>query len=94
MTEYKSKESAPSFVLILKKTAAETRRMLQEVFGDNTMSQSKTFFGTNASRTDEPLSTKMSVLDHRWQAQPRKTKQKFARLSLQIVGETSTMFVK
>ena len=27
-----------------KKTAAETHRMLQEAFGDDTMSQSKTFF--------------------------------------------------
>jgi hypothetical protein len=31
----------------LKKTAAETRQMLQEAFGDNAMSQSKIFYGTN-----------------------------------------------
>jgi hypothetical protein len=68
--------------------------MLEEAFGDNAISQSKTFCGTNASRTDERLSTTMSVLDDRRQAQHRKTQQKFARLSLQIVGELSTMFMR
>jgi hypothetical protein len=38
-----SKESASNFVLVLKKTAAETHQMLQEAFGDNAMGQSKTF---------------------------------------------------
>jgi hypothetical protein len=47
--------------------------MLQEAFGDNAMSQSKTFHGTNASRADEHLSTTMSILDDRRQAQHRKT---------------------
>jgi hypothetical protein len=48
--------------------------MLQEAFGDNAMSQSKFFFYvTNASRMDERLSTTMSVLDDRRQAQHRKT---------------------
>jgi len=36
------KESASNFFQS-KKTAAETHRMLQEVFGDNAMSHSKTF---------------------------------------------------
>jgi len=45
--------------------------MLQEAFGD-VISQSKIFYGTNASRTDERLSTTMSVLDDRRQAQHRK----------------------
>ena len=45
-----------------KKTTAETHRMLEEAVGDNAMSQSKTFFfGTNTSRTDERLSTRMIV---------------------------------
>jgi hypothetical protein len=39
--------------------------MLQEAFGDNVMSQSKTFYGTNTSRTDERLPTTISVLDER-----------------------------
>jgi hypothetical protein len=43
MTEFRSKESASNFVSVLKKTAAETHRMLQEAFEDNVMSQSKTF---------------------------------------------------
>jgi hypothetical protein len=47
--------------------------MLQEAFGDKAMSESKTFYGTNASRTEESLSTTMSVLDDRRQAQHRKT---------------------
>jgi hypothetical protein len=39
-----SKESLSSFVSIFKKkTAAETHRMLHEAFGDNALSQSKTF---------------------------------------------------
>jgi len=57
----------------LKKTAAETHRMLQKAFGDNAMSQSKTFYGTDASKTDERLPTTMSVLADRRQAQRRKT---------------------
>jgi hypothetical protein len=51
------------------KTAAETHRMLQEAFRYNAMSQSKTFYGTNASRKDERLSTMMSVLNDGQQAQ-------------------------
>jgi len=47
--------------------------MLQEAFGGNAMSQSKIFFVTNTSRTDEHLSTTMSVLDDRRQPQHRKT---------------------
>ena len=39
----RSKESASNFVWNLKNTAGETHRMLQEAFGDNAMSQSKTF---------------------------------------------------
>jgi hypothetical protein len=46
--------------------------MLQETFRDNATSQSKIFYGTNASRTDERLST-MSILDDHQQAQNQKT---------------------
>ena len=48
-------------------------RMLQEAFGDNTMSQCKTFYGTNASKTEKSLSKTMSVLDERRQAPHRET---------------------
>jgi hypothetical protein len=66
MTNFKEQRICINFCFNLKKTAAETDRMLQEAFGDNAMSQSKTFHGTNASRTDRRLSTTMSVLnDHR-----------------------------
>jgi len=47
--------------------------MLQEDFRDNAMSQSKLFYGTNASRTDERLLTAISVLEDRRQAQHRET---------------------
>jgi hypothetical protein len=43
MTDFKEQRICIKFCLNLKKTAAETRRMLQEAFGDNAMSQSKTF---------------------------------------------------
>jgi hypothetical protein len=46
--------------------------MLQEAFGDNAMSQSRIFYGTNASRMDKRLSM-TSVLDNRQQAQHQKT---------------------
>jgi hypothetical protein len=39
--------------------------MLQEAFRDNAMSQSKTFYGANASRKDKRLLMTMSVLDDR-----------------------------
>ena len=39
----RGKESASNVVSVFKKTAAETHRMLREAFGDNAMSQSKTF---------------------------------------------------
>jgi hypothetical protein len=45
--------------------------MLQKAFGDN--AKAKLFYGTNTSRTDECLSTMMSVLDDRQQAQHQKT---------------------
>jgi len=74
MTDFKEQSICIKFCLNLKKTAAETHRMLQESFEENAMSQRKTFFcGTNASRTEERLSTTMSVLDDRRQAQHRKT---------------------
>jgi hypothetical protein len=48
--------------------------MLQEAFGNNAMSQRNIFYGTNAARTDERLSTTtMGVLDERRQAQHRET---------------------
>jgi hypothetical protein len=43
MTDFKEQKSASNFISILKKTAAETHRMLQGAFGDNAMCQSKTF---------------------------------------------------
>jgi hypothetical protein len=82
------------FCITLKKTAAETHRMLQEAFGDNTMSQSKTFHVTEASRMDERLSTTMGVQDNRRQTQHRKKSKRFARLSLYILGELSAMFLR
>jgi hypothetical protein len=42
MTDFKKQKICIKFCFILKKTAAETHRMLQEAFGDNAMSQSKT----------------------------------------------------
>jgi hypothetical protein len=74
MTDFKEQRICIKFCFNLKKkTAAETHRMLQEAFGDNAMSQSKTFYGTKASKTDERLSTTMSFLDDRRQAQHQKT---------------------
>jgi hypothetical protein len=43
MTNFKEQRICIKIRFNLKKTAAETHRMLQEAFGDNTMSQSKTF---------------------------------------------------
>jgi hypothetical protein len=43
MTNFKEQRIYFKFCFNLKKTAAETHRMLQEAFGDNAMSQSKTF---------------------------------------------------
>jgi len=73
MTDLKEQNICIKFCFSLKKTAAETHRMLQEAFGDNAMSQNKTFYGTNASRTNESLSKTMSVMDDRRQGQHRKT---------------------
>jgi hypothetical protein len=89
----RSKESASNFASS-SKTAAETHRMPKEAFRDNAMSQSETCCGSSASRTDERLSTTLSVVDDRRQAQHRKTSQKCARLSLQILGELSMKSVR
>jgi hypothetical protein len=43
MTDFKEQRICIKFCFNLKKTAAETHRMLQEAFGDNAMSQNKTF---------------------------------------------------
>jgi len=43
MTVFKEQRICIKFCFNLKKTAAGTLRMLQEAFGDNAMSQSKTF---------------------------------------------------
>jgi len=43
MTNFKEQRICIKFCFNLKKTVAETHRMLQEAFGDNAMSQSKTF---------------------------------------------------
>jgi len=73
MADFKEQRICIKFCFNLKnKTAAETHRMLQEAFGDNAMSQSKAFYGTNVSRTDERLTTTMSFLDDRRQARHRK----------------------
>jgi hypothetical protein len=47
--------------------------MLKKAFGDNVMSQSKTFLWYKRFKGDERLSTTLSVLDDRQQAQHRKT---------------------
>ena len=73
MTDFKEQRIYIKFCFNIKKTAAETHWMLQKDFGDNAMSQSKTFYGTNSSGTDENLSTTMSVLDDGRQAQHWKT---------------------
>ena len=44
ITDFKEQRSCIKFCFNLKKTAAETHRMLQEAFGDNAVSQSKTYF--------------------------------------------------
>jgi len=72
MADFKEQRICIKFCFDLKKTALEIHRMLQEAFRDNAMSQSKLFYGTNASRKDEPLLT-TSVLDDRRQAQHQKT---------------------
>lgn len=43
MADFKEQRTCIKFCFKLKKTAAETHRMLVEAFGDNAMSQSKTF---------------------------------------------------
>jgi histone-lysine N-methyltransferase SETMAR len=43
MADFKEQRMCIKFCFKLKKTAAETHRMLKEAFGDNAMSQSKTF---------------------------------------------------
>ena len=43
VTDFKEQRTCIKFCFNLKKTAAETHRMLQEACGDNAMSQSKTF---------------------------------------------------
>jgi len=43
MTDFKEQRTCIKFCFNLKETAAETHRMLQEAFGDNAMSQRKTF---------------------------------------------------
>ena len=53
MTDFKEQGICIKFCFILKKTAAQTYRILQEAFGDNVMKQSKFFYGTNAPRADE-----------------------------------------
>jgi hypothetical protein len=65
MADFKEQRICIKFCFKLKKTAAETHRMLKEAFGDNSITKAKLFCGTNASRTDERLSTTLSVLDDR-----------------------------
>ena len=43
MTDFKEQRTCIKFCFNLIETAAETHRMLQKAFGDNAMSQSKTF---------------------------------------------------
>jgi len=43
MTDFKEQRICIKFCFNIEKTAAETHQMLQEAFGDNAMSQSKTF---------------------------------------------------
>jgi hypothetical protein len=44
MADFKQQRICIRFCFKLKKTAVETHRTLVEAFGDNAMSQSKTFF--------------------------------------------------
>jgi hypothetical protein len=94
MPDFKEQRTCIKFCFNLKKTAAETQWMLQKAFKDNVMRKRKLFCGTNASRTDKRLLTTMRVLDECQQAHNRKRYEKFTRLSLQIVGQLSTMFVR
>jgi len=69
MTDFLEQRICIKFSFNLKKKCFGIPPNATEAFGDKAMSQSKIWFGTNASRMDELLSTTMSVLDDRRQAQ-------------------------
>ena len=62
--------------------------MLQEAFGDNDISQSKTFLWYKASRTAECLLTMMSVLDDHQHAQPQENITKVCEVTLADCRQT------
>ena len=51
MMDFNKQRICIKFCFKLEKTAAEIHHMLQEVFGDNAMSQKKPFSGTNSKKT-------------------------------------------
>jgi hypothetical protein len=71
MADFKEQTIRIKFCFKLKKTVVETHRMLVEAFGEMLSVKIKHFGGTIALRMDERLSTMMSVLDDRRQAQHR-----------------------
>jgi hypothetical protein len=73
MTDFQEQRICIKFSFSIKQNCFRIPPNAAEAFGDKAMSQSKIWFGTNASRMDELLSTTMSVLDDRRQAQHRKT---------------------
>jgi len=72
MTDFQEQRFCIKFSFNLKQNCFRIPTNAAEAFGDKALSQSKTFFGTNASRMKESLSTTMSVLDDRRQAQHQK----------------------
>jgi hypothetical protein len=65
MTDFKEQRICIKFGFSLKKTAAETHQMLQEAFGDNAMSQSKTFLWFRCFKDG-----RMSVVDDERSGRP------------------------
>ena len=92
VTDFKNQRICIKFNL--KKTAAETHRMLQEIFGDNAVSQSKTFLWYKCFKDG-----RKSVDDDESSGRPSASTTpeniaNLAGLTLQIVGNLSTMFVR
>jgi len=72
MTDFKDQRICIKFCFSLKKTAAETHRMLQEAYGVNVMSQNKTFLWYRRFK-DGRTSVDDDELSGRRPAQHRKT---------------------
>jgi len=65
MTDFKEQRICIKFCFTFKKTAPETHQMLQEAFGDNAMSQSKTFLWHKCFKD-----RRMSVDDNEYSGRP------------------------